>query len=134
VEPRLGEHVLRSGQRTVIVIDEADVKNGVGHDYPIPKEAVRLLDIYTEHFLPMFGHNPKRFLFPGKVIGRPKSPEQFGRFFTKTILSATGLKVYPHLLRHFAATIYLTENPEAFTTQLPSGAGTNLSSEFGPQS
>ena len=26
--------------------------------------------------------------------------------------SEIGLEVYPHLLRHFAATLYLTENPE----------------------
>ena len=44
--------------------------------------------------------------------GQPKSAEQCGRFFSQTIRAEIGIKVYPHLLRHFAATLYLTENPE----------------------
>ena len=109
---RLGEHVLRVGGRTVIVLDEAEVKNRVDHDYAIPAESARLLDFYVRHLLPLFGDNPMGFLFPGEVPGQPKSAEQFGRFFTQTIRAETGIEVYPHLLRHFAATLYLTENPE----------------------
>ena len=106
---RLGKHVVKVRSRTMIAIDGAEVKND---DYPVPSESVRLLDFYVERLLPLFGDNPMRFLFPGEVPGRPKSGEQFGRFFTKTIREETGLKVYPHLLRHFGATLYLTENPE----------------------
>ena len=109
---QLGEHVLRIGGRTVIVLGEAEVKNGVAHDYPLPVESARLLDFYVERLLPLFGDNPARFLFPGEVPGKPKSGEQFGRGFSKTIRAETGLEVYPHLLRHFAATLYLTEHPE----------------------
>jgi integrase len=104
--------VLNIGNRTLIVLDEAEVKNRVGHEYAIPQEGRRLLDFYARHLLPLFGDNPKGFLFPGEVAGRPKTGEQFGRFFTETIREETGLNVYPHLLRHFAATLYLTENPE----------------------
>ena len=109
---RLGEHVLRVGGRTVIVLEEAEVKNEVYHEHAIPAESARLLDFYIRHLLPLFGDNPMGFLFPGEVSGRPKSAEQFGRFFSQTICNETGLAVYPHLLRHFAATLYLTENPE----------------------
>jgi integrase len=109
---RLGQHVIRAGGKTVIVIDEAEVKNQVGHHYTLPREAARLIDFYVNRLLPLFGDNPERFLFPGEVPGRPKTGEQFGRFFTKTIRDEIGLEVYPHLLRHFAATLYLTENPD----------------------
>jgi integrase len=109
---RLGKHVVKVRSRTVIAIDGAEVKNDVDLDYPVPAESVRLLDFYVERLLPLFGDNPMRFLFPGEVPGCPKSGEQFGRFFTKTIREETGLKVYPHLLRHSGATLYLTENPE----------------------
>ena len=44
---RLGEHVVRVGTKTVIVLDEAEVKNRVGHDYAILPEAARLLDFYV---------------------------------------------------------------------------------------
>ncbi len=109
---RLGEHVLEIGGRIVIVIDEAEVKNEVHHEYAIPAESARLLDFYVSRLLPLFGDNPMGFLFPGEVSGQPKSAEQFGRFFSQTIRAEIGIKVYPHLLRHFAATLYLTENPE----------------------
>lgn len=112
VNLRLGQHVIRTGRKIVIVLDEAEVKNRVRHDYPIPNEAAHLIDFYVNRLLPLFGDNPERFLFPGEVAGRPKTGEQFGRLFKKTIRDETGLEVYPHLLRHFAATLYLTENPD----------------------
>ena len=113
---RLGEHVVKVGNRTVIVINEAEVKNGVDLDYPIPPESARFLDFYTGRLLPLFGPNPMGFLFPGDSPGKPKSAEQFGRFFKRTIRAETGLEVYPHLLRHFGATLYLTENPDGLDT------------------
>ncbi len=109
---RFGEHIFKIGKQTVIVIDGEDVKNHVAHDYAIPLESARMLDFYATRLLPLFGPNPHGFLFPGQIIGRSKSGEQFGRFFRKTIREETGLKVYPHLMRHFGATLYLTENPE----------------------
>jgi integrase len=109
---RLGQHVLSVGKRTVIVLKEEEVKNGVAHDYVIPPESARMLDFYVTRLLPMFGSNPKRFLFPGEISGNHKSGEQLGRFFTKTIRGETGLRVYPHVMRHFGATLYLTDNPE----------------------
>jgi integrase len=84
----------------------------VAHDYALPPESAKLLDFYVTRLLPLFGPNPQGFLFPGEIAGKSKSPEQFGRSFRKTIREETGLDVYPHLLRHFGATLYLTENPE----------------------
>jgi integrase len=112
VDLRFGEHIHKIGKQTVIVIDGEDVKNHVAHDYAIPLESARMLDFYATRLLPLFGPNPQGFLFPGQIIGRSKSGEQFGRYFTKTVRKETGLKVYPHLMRHFGATLYLTENPE----------------------
>jgi integrase len=109
---RFGEHILKIGKQTVIVIEGEDVKNHVAHDYAIPPESARMLDFYATRLLPLFGPNPQGFLFPGQIIGRSKSGEQFGRYFRKTIREETGLQVYPHLMRHFGATLYLTENPE----------------------
>lgn len=109
---QLDRHVLRVGGRTVILLEEDEVKNRVAHDYPIPPESAKLLDFYTERLLPLLGPNPNRFLFPGAKSEKSKAAEQLGRQFTKAIRTETGLYVYPHLLRHFAATLYLTENPE----------------------
>jgi integrase len=109
---RFGEHILKVGKQTVIVLKEEEVKNGVAHDYVIPPESARVLDFYVTRLLPLFGSNPQRFLFPGDIPGAHKSGEQLGRFFTKTIRGETGLRVYPHVMRHFGATLYLTDNPE----------------------
>ena len=72
---RLGEHVLKVRNRTVIAIDGPDVKNRVDPDYSIPAESARMLDFYVERLLPLFGSNPQGFLFPGKVPGHTKAPE-----------------------------------------------------------
>ncbi len=113
---RLEEHIIRSRGRTMIVIDGPEVKNGIDHEYPIPPETVRLLDFYIERLLPLFGDNPESFLFPGALPGKPRAAEGFGRAFTATIQKETGLKVYPHLLRHFGAMLYLNENPDGMET------------------
>lgn len=116
VSLQIGNHVLRVGARIHIVIDGSEVKNGVSHDYTIPSESTKLLSFYVDNLLPLFGSNPSNFLFPGSIPGKSKSPEQIGRFFSNTILVETGLEVYPHLLRHFAATIYLSDNPDGIET------------------
>lgn len=116
VELRLDEHVIRSGRRTFIVVPADDVKNVVDLDYSIPKESATLLDFYVKRLLPLFGPNPLGWLFPGEDPNRHKSAEQFGRNFSRVVREATGLHLYPHLMRHFGAAVYLREHPGAFET------------------
>lgn len=116
VRLQLDRHVIQAGTRTVIFIPGEEVKNDVELDYAIPTDSDRLLRFYVANLLPMFGPNPDRFLFPGEKPNSAKSDEQFGRYFTKVIQQETGLRVYPHLMRHFAANLYLTEHPGAFET------------------
>lgn len=114
VELRLGENVIRSGRDTFIRLPADTVKNAMELDYKIPAESGELVDFYVKKLLPLFGDNPERWLFPGEKRGKPKCGAQFGRGFTKTIQDQTGIYLYPHLTRHFAALIYLQENPGAF--------------------
>jgi len=111
---RLDENVIRARSGIFIRIPFDEVKNGVELDYKIPRESAELLEFYIKRALPMFGPNPEGWLFPGDKDGQHKSDAQFGRFFTKTIRNQTGLHVYPHLMRHFAALVYLRENPGAY--------------------
>ncbi|TNC61415.1 site-specific integrase [Rubellimicrobium roseum] len=65
--------------------------------------------------LQFLGSSPEGFLFPSRIAiaGQPKSAEQFvGPDFKKTIHADTGLRNFPHILRRFAATLYITNNPE----------------------
>ena len=114
VELRLNENLIRSGRHMFIVIQPEDVKNEVALDYRIPAESVALIDFYVKRLLPLFGPNPSGWLFPGEKPDRPKSAEQFGRNFTRVVREATGLHLYPHLMRHFGAAVYLREHPGAF--------------------
>jgi integrase len=111
---RMGENVVRSGRSMFIVLPSEEVKNKVELDYRIPAESAVLIDFYVKNLLPLFGANPKGWLFPGENPERHKADEQLGRQFTKTIKEATGLSLYPHLTRHLGAFLYLKENPGAF--------------------
>lgn len=113
---RFGVQVLRVGKRMLITIPEEDVKNSVPLEYTVPEQSAALIGFYEKSLLPLFGSNPNRFLFPGLYPGEPKSEEQVGRTFTKTIRKMTGLYLYPHLMRHFAAKLFLKDNPGAFET------------------
>lgn len=113
---RLGVHVIRTGGVTRIVIEAEDVKNGIDLEYPLPKESADLLAYYVEKLLPMLGPNPEGFLFPGARPGRSKSGEQLARQFTKLILEETGIHLYPHVMRHFAASLYLRDRPGEYET------------------
>ncbi|WP_175577695.1 site-specific integrase [Mongoliimonas terrestris] len=108
---RLGVHIKKFGTRTIVAVDGTDVKNGMQIEHELPTESARLLDNYVCEWLPLLGHNPKGFLFPGATPDRPKCGAHFGRYFKKRIHAETGLNIYPHFLRHFAATLYLTERP-----------------------
>jgi len=114
VELRLRENVIQAGKATVIRLPSNQVKNEVELEHKLPRTSVVLLDFYVKNLLPLFGPNPMGWLFPGDVTTRHKSGAQFGRNFTKTIAELTGLRMYPHLTRHFGAFLYLNENPGNF--------------------
>jgi len=113
---RLGEHVIMAGDKISISIAAEDVKNSYALDYPIPRESAALIHFYVKRLLPLLGPNPERFLFPGEVPGQPKAAEGLARQFTKVIQAETGLYLYPHVMRHFGANLYLREHPHAFET------------------
>lgn len=109
---RIDHHLIQVGGQMQVSIPAAEVKNNVDLDYPLPQESTRLIAFYIDRLLPLFGDNPRGFLFPGQNMGQPKSAEQFGRIFRKVIKQETGLDFFPHLARHFGATLFLRENPE----------------------
>lgn len=113
---RLGENVIRTGTRTIIAIPAEDVKNDIELEHPLPKESDDLLQFYVHELLPLFGTNPEGFLFPGAKPAAPKCGEQLARQFTKLIRDETGLSLYPHVMRHFAASLYLRERPGEYET------------------
>lgn len=113
-ELRFGDTIIRKGKKVFIRLPSDRVKNAIDIDHVLPPESAALLGFYVEELLPLLGANPNEWLFPGEIPGAHKSGAQMGRQITKTIRDETGLYFYPHLARHFAAKLYLDENPGAF--------------------
>jgi integrase len=103
----------RSRRITHLVLRVEDTKNEEPLEWPLPSSAAKMIEVYRRDYRPALdpkGTNP--FLLPG-------SRGQFhaGRFAATlkgTIERETGVKVNPHLLRHFAAWLHLKKHPGAY--------------------
>jgi len=95
--PRLPSH---------LIIDPGDVKNEQPLQFPIPKSVGKLI----QHFLDDHRHtlaaegNP--FLFAGEDQA-PVTTNALRRAFQQAVVAATGVQIYPHVMRHFAAWLHL---------------------------
>ncbi len=100
------------GKRVLHIVLPADeVKNTIDLEYPLPPDLSAMLDTYMTTYQPLLARGRKSgFLFPG-MKGGHKQQAGFSRKISATILQETGLKVYPHLFRHFAALMFLMHHP-----------------------
>jgi integrase len=113
----LDRHIVRGQGRgrghVHLVIEGAEVKNGVDIEAELPPPTVALLDLYIARFRPLLLDRQSTSLFPGRA-GRPKSIQSLRGQIVKCIAEKCGLRVNPHLFRHIAAKIYLDQNPGAY--------------------
>jgi integrase len=114
VNLNLERHFTRSRGGVVhLVIPAHEVKNDTAIEAVLPREAVRLLDLYVDRYRPLLLGEPSPWLFPG-IGARPKSGRGLGRQISDTIKRKCGLLVHPHLFRHIAAKLYLDAHPGAY--------------------
>jgi integrase len=97
----------------VIAVPEAEVKNELALEYPLPPESTALIKRYITTFLPRLGPSGGRHLFPSPH-GGAKRPTTLGNQIAAVVREATGHRVHLHLLRHLAAMIYLQAYPGAY--------------------
>ena len=97
----------------VIAVPEAEVKNEIALEYPLPPESTALIKRYITTFLPKLGPPGGRHLFPSPH-GGAKRPTTLGNQIAAVVREATGHRIHLHLLRHFAAMIYLQAYPGAY--------------------
>lgn len=116
VQLKLGTNLHFNGPALCITVPGDEVKNGDDLDYPVPAETARLIRFYIDRILPLLGSNPDGWLFPGQGRIGHKAPETLARNFKDTIRRWTGLDIYPHLMRHFGASLHLEHHPGAFET------------------
>jgi integrase len=112
------EHIVRSrpGPRAVVnlMIPPELVKNRTTLEFVLPPRVVKLLDLYWERFRPRLVSGPGSWLYPGR--NGPKNRTSMGTQISETIYDATGLRMHPHLFRHFAAYMILRRNPGDYET------------------
>jgi len=117
---RLDTHLRRAdpGSRLYshVVIDGADVKNGEPYLWPLPRETALMLDRWITRYRPTLAAPGNPYLFVGESADGPMSINGLRTTFMTAIEEHVGVKVNPHLMRHFAAWLYLQEHPGDYET------------------
>ena len=99
-----------------LVVPAREVKNARDLHLLLPKSVMELVDLYMSRYQPLIaGDAPCSLLFPGRG-GNPKNGGGFGAQISQTIRKELGLRMHPHLFRHFAAYLYLTHHPGEYET------------------
>jgi integrase len=111
---RIGTHLLRlPGGGLVLVLDEAEVKNGLPFEVPLPASTAAMISRYIERYRPLLGAAGSDWLFPGRTPGRRKSHDGVRDQITRTLAERCGVAMHPHLFRHLAGKLILDQDPKA---------------------
>jgi site-specific recombinase XerD len=112
----IGEHLIRSRTRSGMMhlaVPAHEVKNRTPIEAILPKETCRLINLYIEKYRPALCNDDSSALFPGRYAGA-KSKDMIREQISKTILDRTGVRMNPHLFRHFFAKHFLEDHPGAY--------------------
>lgn len=103
---RIGKHTIYS-----IRIEGTEVKNHESIEIRLGEETSGILHTYISQFRNALTEVKGTALFPKASDGLPREPGNLGANLSALIYRETGLKMHPHLFRHFAAKIYLDAHP-----------------------
>jgi integrase len=110
----LDKHLLRSGspKRPIVHlwIPGTEVKNGFDIEAELTAPSIGLIDCYLKDYRHLLTDTPSPWLFPA-MDGRQRGRNALAALIKQTIARKTGLRFNPHLARHFAAKLHLTEHP-----------------------
>ena len=114
----IDKHLLRSrpgadGMMHLVIPADA-VKNGVPIEFELPRVLARLIE---EHVMEFRVHLPgaaTKWLFP-RADGAHEAPHNLGNRLSHTIWRRAGIRMTPHMFRHFCA--------ETFLERVPAGHG-----------
>ncbi len=108
------KHIVRQKDGKVfLMIDGAEVKNGVDVDAELCPHVVKMLDIYIKKYRPLLTSVESPWLFPGRG-GRSKCRERVAHQVSEACKCEAGLLAHMHLFRHIAAKLYLDKHPGAY--------------------
>jgi integrase len=114
---RIAENLMwigSGGERHICLrIEGAETKNGDSIDWPLPPSTSRLLERYIDKARPILAKKGNPYLFPGKAE-EAIDDVTFYLAVRSSTLRHVGVAVHPHLMRHFAAWLFLQANPGAY--------------------
>ena len=107
----LDRHLLKVGDTFHLVVASEEVKNGAELEFVLPAETTRMIDWFIAHHRRSDAGN--RFLFAG-VSDRPKHQNTLRSQIMSAVKAFTGLAIHPHLFRHIAGSMFLSQHPGAY--------------------
>jgi len=114
---RLDRHLRRelTGKRRIthIVLAPEEVKNAEAIEWPLSPRTAHLVDYWIKSYRPANGTGEPVWLFPG-MAGRSAAVNTMRRILVGEVKRMIGVRIHPHLLRHFAAWLFLKHNPGAY--------------------
>jgi integrase len=114
IDKHLITHATGAHVQYTIRIEADEVKNAEAIEFKVNKAVSKMLHRYIIQFRPLLSTHRGTALFPRASDGKARTPDNFGQAMTECIKRETGLAMHPHLFRHFAAKLYLEENPGQF--------------------
>lgn len=103
------------GLRYTIRVDASEVKNVNHVEVVLGARDSRLLHRYIMTYRHRIAGSSSA-LFPRRGDGEARLPNNMGQALAEVIYRQSGLRMNPHLFRHFAAFLYLKERPGDFET------------------
>jgi len=118
VSLRLDRHLVRPNpreRRIILSLNETEIKNDLALEYPLPEEAVEMLERYLKKYRPLLAPANSPWLFPGKN-GNCKSITTLAAQLKKKVASNTGLVLTAHQFRHVLVKLFLAAKPGHYET------------------
>lgn len=109
---RLDPHSLHF---THLSISEASVKNSQPIEWRLTPDTSHLITQWLNHFRVVPRAEDAIWLFPGRAMGAMSSHGLYSAIAEK-VIDTLGVKVNPHLFRHFAVWLHLKHHPGDYET------------------
>ncbi len=98
-----------------IFLSASEMKGREGLQWPLAAPTGDLIERYLRDYRPLLAAPGNRFLFPGPGLAG-RSAHELAINLCNVVEQELGLKINAHLLRHFAAWVFLNRNPGAYET------------------
>lgn len=110
---RIDQHFrwpIKAGGLATLSYEPVETKTRTPIAALLPSWKVTLLRLYLAHYRPrllLSGDTNNPYLFPGNVLGKPKSLGRLGKTLTRAVDRQVGVRINLHFFRHLTASLLL---------------------------